>query len=491
MAVIAIDQGTTGTTVCLFDCQLTQVKKTYCELTQHYPQAGWVEHDPEEIWQSVIKGLNDFTEEELNSVDAIGITNQRETALAWEGDSGDMLYRAIVWQCRRTAPLLKKLKNHKKEIKQKTGLPLDAYFSASKWQWILEHSNTSVDKIDPKRKIKLGTIDTYLTWRLTQGQSFLTDHTNASRTMVYNIFEKKWDENLLKHFNLNSSWLPKVQSSGGDYGEVQGLTGKLSVLNGKKIRAVLGDQQSALYGQRCFAQGDIKNTYGTGCFVVMQMGEKPVLSDKGLLTTLAADEAGEVAYALEGTIFMGGALVQWLRDELQIISCAAQSEDLANQIIDNLGVYIVPAFTGLGAPHWDMEARGIITGLTRGAGRNALGRAALEAIAYQSHEIFEIMEKESGFNCQQIKVDGGACVNNFLMQFQSDLSNKNIFIPDNIESTSLGVATLAAKMAGIGKDRASDKKGQLLTPQMKDSQRNKLLKGWQQALQQCKAYGHL
>ncbi|NTU44715.1 MAG: glycerol kinase GlpK [Chlorobiaceae bacterium] len=479
MAILAIDQGTTGTTCILYNQEGDPVARAYREVTQIYPHEGWVEHDPEEIWQSVVSGVRELKAGTHVSVTAIGITNQRETTIVWDRVTGLPVYNAIVWQCRRTSELCRNYEAEREMITAKTGLPLDAYFSATKIRWILDHC----PNLDPA-DLLFGTVDTWLVWKLTGGRVHATDFTNASRTLLYNIAEKQWDSKLLDLFGIPHSLLPEVKSSMDDFGRVTAL----EELNDIAIAAVAGDQQAALFGQCCFQPGSIKNTYGTGCFMVMNTGDIFIRSEHGLLTTLALGADGKPCYALEGSVFIGGAVIQWLRDELKLLRDAVESEAMARDAGDNGGVYIVPAFVGLGAPHWQMEARGTIAGLTRGSNRNHIVRAALESIAYQSYDVFRAMAADSGFSPEALMVDGGAVSNGFLMQFQADLLDVPILIPSNAESTSLGAAYLAGLQSGVW--RSGDelvklhKAERTYVPDMALQERWQLLNGWQRAVRQ-------
>ncbi len=482
MAILAIDQGTTGTTCILYDRDGGVVGKAYGELTQHYPQAGWVEHDPEEIWQSVVQGVKELRVQYSQPIAAIGITNQRETTIVWDKRSGKPIYNAIVWQCRRTSELCHRYSAEEELITTKTGLPLDAYFSATKIRWILDHCSI----LNPDNLL-FGTVDSWLIWKLTGGRVHATDFTNASRTLLFNIREKKWDQELLELFEIPASLLPHVRNSMDDFGRVTAL----KELDGVPIVAVAGDQQAALFGQCCFEPASIKNTYGTGCFMVMNTGDTFIQSHNGLLTTLAINAAGMPCYALEGSVFIGGAVIQWLRDELKLIQHAGESEVMAREALTNGGVYLVPAFVGLGAPHWQMEARGAIVGLTRGTNRKHIVRAALESIAYQSYDVFQAMVADTGIVPKVLMVDGGAVSNAFLMQFQADILDVQILKPANIESTSLGVAYLAGLQTGIWQSSdelpALHKVQCIYTPAIEPETREMQLNGWQKALRQTMA----
>ncbi len=482
MHILAIDQGTTGTITILYDGKGQITAKAYREFRQIYPQPGWVEHDPEEIWQTVVETVAEVCSDKSVKIAAVGITNQRETTVLWDRVTGKPVHNAIVWQCRRTAEMCEKLQKHAPFFRQKTGLPVDAYFSGTKVKWLLENT-----EISDRQNILFGTIDSWLIWKLTAGKVHATDFTNASRTLLFNIHEKKWDQELCALLDVPSSILPQVKKSMDDYGVVE----TIPELENIPISGVAGDQQAALFGQGCFAPGQMKNTYGTGCFIMMNTGNEAVASSKGLLTTLAADGNGNPSYALEGSVFIAGAAIQWLRDELQILDNAANSEAAALAVENNGGVYLVPAFVGLGAPHWNSQARGIIVGLTRGSNRNHLIRAALEAMAYQTEDVLRLIEMESGIHASELAVDGGACSNDFLMQFQADISGKNIIRPAVTESTSLGAAFLAGLQAGVWKNAAELTRLKNIerefVPEMAENARTHLHSGWQKALRQALA----
>ena len=478
MAILSIDQGTTGTTVILVGSEGQILAKTYHEFQQFYPQRGWVEHDPEEIWETVVECVGEICAANSEVIEGIGITNQRETTVIWDADTGKPVYNAIVWQCRRTASICESLEPHRGLIIERTGLPLDAYFSATKAQWILNHAT-----INPDQNLKFGTIDTWLIWKLTGGDVHATDYSNASRTMLFNIHDKHWDAELCDLLKVPIDMLPDVRNSSDDYGTVS----TLSELDGIPICGVAGDQQASLYGQQCFQKGETKNTYGTGCFIMMNTGAEAIQSEYGLITTLAADPDGKPCYALEGSIFIAGAAIQWLRDELGLIKTAAESEAAALSVSDTDGVYLVPAFTGLGAPHWDMEARGMLTGLTRGSNKNHIIRASLEAMAYQTYDVIQTMEKETGVNIRSLAVDGGATENNFLMQFQADILQIEVQRVQYVETTALGVAYLAGLGIGIWdkdtlKSFASQKT--IFAPEISENQRVSLIEGWNAAIKQ-------
>ncbi|MGL5754248.1 MAG: glycerol kinase GlpK [Paraclostridium sp.] len=485
--IIALDQGTTSSRAILFDKFGNIVSSAQKEFTQIYPKPSWVEHNPMEIWGSQSGVLREVLETSFirpDEIAAIGITNQRETTIVWDKNTGKPIYNAIVWQCRRTADLCDRLKEKGLEstIKQKTGLILDAYFSATKINWILENVDGAREKAE-NGELLFGTVDTWLIWNLTRGKVHVTDYSNASRTMLYNINELKWDEEILNELNIPKNMLPEVRPSS----EVYGYTDE-EMLAGAQIpiSGCAGDQQAALFGQTCFGKGSVKNTYGTGCFLLMNTGDKVVESKNGLLTTIAWGVDGKVNYALEGSIFVGGASIQWLRDELRLIYDSGQSEYYANQVNDTNGVYVVPAFTGLGAPYWDMYARGAIFGLTRGAKREHIVRATLESIAYQTKDVLNAMQEDSGMKLKCLRVDGGASANNFLMQFQSDILNVNIDRPKVIETTALGAAYLAGLSVGFYKSVDEIKeKWEINTefiPTMDEKRRIILYKGWKRAV---------
>lgn len=480
MHILAIDQGTTGTTTVLCGQDGQIVDRAYRELPQIYPKPGWVEHDPMAIWQTVVETVEGIAARNEGRPAAIGITNQRETTIVWDRSTGEPIHNAIVWQCRRTAEICEGIRAHEELIRSKTGLPIDAYFSGTKVKWLLDHAERpSADGL------LFGTVDSWLIWKLTQGQVHATDYTNASRTLLFDIHERQWDGELCDLLGVPTTILPDVRASANDYGTVQSIP----ALKGVPILGVAGDQQAALFGQCCFAKGEMKNTYGTGCFLLMNTGAVPIASQKGLITTLAADGNGGPCYALEGSVFIAGAAIQWLRDELCIIEHAAESEQAARAVEDNGGVYFVPAFVGLGAPHWDMAARGTIVGLTRGAGRNHLIRAALESMAYQTHDVVSIMEEETGVQVRELAVDGGAAANDFLMQFQADVTDRRVVRPAVIESTSLGAAFLAGLNAGVWHDSRElcdlREREREFVPAMDGSLREELLRGWHRALRQA------
>ena len=452
--IVALDQGTTSSRAIIFDHDQNIISTSQKEFTQIYPKEGWVEHDPMEIWATQYGVLQEAMAKKSISPDdiaAIGITNQRETTIIWDKNTGKPVHNAIVWQCRRTASIcdsLKETDGFEDYVRQNTGLVIDAYFSATKIKWILDNVEGAREKAE-RGDLLFGTVDTWLLWNLTNREVFVTDYTNASRTMLFNIKTLRWDEKILEMLDIPASMLPQVKNSSQVYGYA-GLGQQ-----GRKVpvAGIAGDQQAALFGQACFEQGQAKNTYGTGCFILMNTGEKFVKSSNGLLTTIAIGIDDRVTYALEGSVFIAGAVVQWLRDELRLIDSASETEQLAQSVSDSGGVYLVPAFTGLGAPHWDMYARGTITGITRGTGRSHIVRAALESIAYQTRDVLDAMMQDTGINLKSLKVDGGASQNNFLMQFQADILGKEVDRPVVTETTALGAAYLAGLATGFWKSR--------------------------------------
>ena len=485
--IMALDQGTTSSRAILFDKEGNVVATSQKEFTQFYPKVGWVEHNPMEIWGSqsgVMREVLETNSIRPEEVCAIGITNQRETTIVWEKSTGKPVYNAIVWQCRRTSEICDELKEkgYEKLIKDKTGLILDAYFSATKIKWILDNVEGAREKAE-NGELLFGTVDTWLIWNLTRGKVHVTDYTNAARTMLYNIKELKWDDEILEILDIPKSMLPDVKPSSYIYGHTdEGMLSGAQI----PIAGCAGDQQAALFGQTCFEEGSAKNTYGTGCFMLMNTGENIVESKHGLLTTIAWGVDGKVEYALEGSIFIGGASIQWLRDELRVLYDAKQSEFYANSVKDTNGVYVVPAFAGLGAPYWDMYARGAIMGLTRGANRAHLVRATLESIAYQVKDVLNAMQEDSGLKLKDLRVDGGASSNNFLMQFQSDILDVNIDRPKVVETTALGAAYLAGLAVEFYNNKDEIKKSWIIDrefiPNMSDDKRNLLYKGWKKAV---------
>ena len=495
--IIALDQGTTSSRAIIFDKKLNIIGKEQKEFTQIFPKPGWVEHNPMEIWSSQRSVLTEVVAQSgisLKDVAAIGITNQRETVIVWDKNTSEPIYNAIVWQCRRTAEICEELKNCGLEdyIKENTGLIVDAYFSGTKVKWILDNVKGAREKAE-KGDLLLGTVDTWLVWKLTAGKVHVTDFTNASRTMLFNIKRLEWDEKILKELDIPKSMLPQVKNSSEIYGET-----KMGVTMGEEsgtsipISGIAGDQQAALFGQAGFYSGDIKNTYGTGCFMLMNTGTKCIKSNNGLLTTIAVGINGKIEYALEGSIFIGGAVIQWLRDELKFFSEASDTEYFAQKVKDNGGVYLVPAFVGLGSPYWDMYARGTIVGLTRGSNKNHIIRAALESIAYQTKDLINAMKEDSNLEINSLKVDGGAVANNFLMQFQSDILNVDVLRPEITETTALGAAYLAGLSVGFWKNKEEIQKNwrlnQKFTPNLSKELRNKYYKYWKKAVEKAKKW---
>ncbi len=488
--IIALDQGTTSSRAILFDNEQNIVQIAQKELTQFYPQPGWVEHDPMEIYSSQAAVMTEVLLQAgipIEEVAAIGITNQRETAVIWDKQTGRPIHNAIVWQCRRTAEICEQLKadGHEPYIKEATGLLADAYFSGTKIKWLLDNVPGARKRAE-NGELLFGTVDSWLVWKMTGGKVHITDYTNASRTMLFNIKTLSWDEKMLEILGIPRCILPEVRSSSGVYGTVNLFGCEIP------IAGIAGDQHAALFGQTCFEPGDAKNTYGTGCFLLMNPGDAPCASRNGLLTTIAIGLPGKVQYAVEGSIFVGGAVIQWLRDELRFISESADSEYFARKVGDNGGVYIVPAFTGLGAPHWDMYARGAIFGLTRGTGRNHIIRAALESIAYQSKEVLDAIVADTGIPVGELRVDGGASANNFLMQFQADLLGLSVRRPMIRETTALGAAYLAGLAAGVWKDTEEIKRqwtlDKMFLPNMEEETRARNWAGWQKAVSRSKGW---
>lgn len=492
--VIALDEGTTSARSILFDKDCNIVSMAQHEFTQKYPRPGWVEHDPMEIYANQYASLTECIAKSGVSpeeIAAIGITNQRETTIVWDKNTGKPVYNAIVWQCRRTADICEQLERegYGEYITETTGLKLDAYFSATKIKWILDNVEGARKKAE-KGELLFGTVDTWLLWKLTEGKVHITDRTNASRTMLYNLITDDWDDKLLEILSVPRSMLPKICSSSEIYAEIDLMGAKVA------ISGIAGDQQAALFGQGCFSAGDAKTTYGTGCFLLAHTGNEKVKSRQGLLTTVAATEKGKACeYALEGSVFVGGAVIQWIRDELRLIADSKDSEYFARKEKDNGGVYIVPAFAGLGAPHWDMHARGTIMGMTRGSGRNHIIRAALESIAFQTDDVIRAMRADIGGGLTRLQVDGGASANGFLMQFQSDISNIFVFRPQTMEATALGAAFLAGLAVGFFKDRNEIKEklkdGTEFCPSMEEEKRERLLDGWRRAVAACRVFGEV
>ncbi|SHJ43855.1 glycerol kinase [Clostridium amylolyticum] len=490
--VMALDQGTTSSRCIIFNEKGLIESVAQKEFTQIYPNAGWVEHDPMEIWSTQVGVASEaMAKIGITAADiaSIGITNQRETTVVWDKNTGKPVYNAIVWQCRRTSDMCTKLKEQglADKFREKTGLILDAYFSGTKVKWILDNVEGVREEAE-KGNILFGTIDTWLIWNLTKGKVHVTDYSNASRTLLYNIHELKWDDEILEILDIPKSILPEVKPSSYVYGNTE------DSLFGSEIpiAGIAGDQQAALFGQCCHEPGTAKNTYGTGCFLLMNTGEKAVESKNGLLTTIAWGIDGKVEYALEGSIFIAGAAIQWLRDELRMIKNAAESERYATAVEDTNGVYMVPAFVGLGAPYWDQYARGTIVGLTRGAKKEHFIRATLESLAYQTSDVLKAMQEDSGIELQALKVDGGACANNFLMQFQSDILGVQVDRPEVIETTALGAAYLAGLAVGYWKNKDDVCKNWAISrnfeSQMSEEKRAELLKGWHKAVKRATAW---
>lgn len=485
--IIALDQGTTSSRAVLLDHNANVVGISQREFTQIYPQPGWVEHNPMEIWATQSSTLNEVVAQagiRSDEIAAIGITNQRETTIVWEKETGKPIYNAIVWQCRRTADFCDELKaaGHEEYIRKTTGLVVDPYFSGTKVKWILDHVEGSRERAK-KGELLFGTVDTWLVWKLTQGRAHVTDYTNASRTMLFNIHTKQWDDKMLELLDVPREMLPEVRNSSEIYGQTN-IGGKGGVRI--PVAGIAGDQQAALYGHLCVNEGQAKNTYGTGCFMLLHTGNQAIVSKNGLLTTIACNAKGEPAYALEGSVFIGGASIQWLRDELRIVHDSFDSEYFATKVPDCNGVYVVPAFTGLGAPYWNPYARGAIFGLSRGANRNHIVRATLESIAYQTRDVLEAMQSDSGKPLTALRVDGGATANNFLMQFQADILAANVERTKVKEVTALGAAYLAGLATGFwkGLDELRDKATieRIFMPDLNEEKRVKRYKGWKKAV---------
>lgn len=484
--VMALDQGTTSSRCILFDRQGNMVSMAQKEFTQIYPRTGWVEHDAMEIWSSQY-GVAAEAMAKIGAyagdIEAIGITNQRETTIVWDRNTGVPVYNAICWQCHRTADRIDELKaqGYDKLIKSKTGLVPDAYFSATKIGWILDNVEGARKKAEAG-ELLFGTVDTWLIWKLSKGRIFVTDYTNASRTMLFNIHTRSWDDELLELFGVPRSMLAQVRPSSCIYG-----TTDEGLLGGEiKLAGAAGDQQAALFGQCCYGEGDVKNTYGTGCFLLMNTGKRAFESENGLITTIAADTDEEPSYALEGSVFVAGAAIQWLRDEMRMIDSSAQSEEYAKAVPDTNGVYVVPAFTGLGAPYWNQYCRGMVVGITRGCSKEHFVRATLESLAYQTHSVLKSMEQDTGLAISSLRVDGGASANDFLMQFQADILGADVLRPECIETTALGAAYLAGLATGYWQSREEIEKNWQLShrfvPSMSDAIRQERLKGWDKAV---------
>ena len=491
--IMAIDQGTTSTRAILFNKKGEVVHTAQKEFTQFFPEPGWVEHDANEIWvsvQAVIATVLIESDTRPEQIDSIGITNQRETTVIWDKKTGLPIYHALVWQSRQTSDIADQLiaDGHEEMISKKTGLRVDAYFSGTKIKWLLDNVEGARGKAE-KGELLFGTIDTWLIWKLTGGEVHVTDYTNASRTMIYNIHELKWDQELLTLLDIPENILPEVRPSSEIYGQTVSYH-----MFGQEIpiAGVAGDQQAALFGQNCFEAGSIKNTYGTGCFILMNTGDTPIHSEHGLVTTIAASIGDKVQYALEGSVFVAGSAVQWLRDGLRMFEKASETEEYAVKAESSDGVYVVPAFVGLGAPHWDSDARGAIFGLTRGTDKETLIRATLEAIAYQTKDVMETMHQDSGMPITSMRVDGGAANNNFLMQFQSDLLNLNIKRPKVSETTALGAAYLAGLATGYWKDLDDIKDNWQLDQEydskMAETERTALYDGWKKAVTATRSF---
>ena len=484
--VMALDQGTTSSRCILFDRQGNVVSMAQKEFTQIYPRTGWVEHDAMEIWSSQYGVAAEAMAKigaDAGDIEAIGITNQRETTIVWDRNTGVPVYNAICWQCHRTADRIDELKaqGYDRLIKSKTGLVPDAYFSATKIGWILDNVEGARKKAEAG-ELLFGTVDTWLIWKLSKGRIFVTDYTNASRTMLFNIHTRSWDDELLELFGVPRSMLAQVRPSSCIYG-----TTDEGLLGGEiKLAGAAGDQQAALFGQCCYGEGDVKNTYGTGCFLLMNTGKRAFESENGLITTIAADTDEEPSYALEGSVFVAGAAIQWLRDEMRMIDNSAQSEEYAKAVPDTNGVYVVPAFTGLGAPYWNQYCRGMVVGITRGCSKEHFVRATLESLAYQTHSVLKSMEQDTGLAISSLRVDGGASANDFLMQFQADILGADVLRPECIETTALGAAYLAGLATGYWQSREEIEKNWQLShrfvPSMSDAIRQERLNGWDKAV---------
>lgn len=484
--IMALDQGTTSSRCILFDKKGSICSMAQKEFTQIYPQAGWVEHNPREIWASqlavAIEAMANIGAE-ASQLAGIGITNQRETTIVWDRETGEPVYNAIVWQCRRTAEYIDGLKSrgYTERIRAKTGLVPDAYFSASKIFWILEHVEGARERAE-RGELLFGTVDSWLIWNLTKGAVHATDYTNASRTMLYNIHTLEWDEELLAMLGIPRRMLPEVKPSG----TVFGMSDRSIFGAAVPIAGAAGDQQAALFGQCCFEPGQVKNTYGTGCFLLMNTGREAIASGNGLLTTIAAGDSPKPEYALEGSVFVAGAAVQWMRDEMRMMKIARHSEKYAARVEDTNGVYVVPAFVGLGTPYWNPYARGTVVGITRGCQKEHFVRAVLESIAYQSMDVLKAMEEDAGIPLDELKVDGGASANDFLMQFQADITGQAVHRPDCIETTALGAAYLAGLSVGYWKDREEIRKnwqlGKRFDVSMEQEKREALIRGWKRAV---------
>ncbi len=487
--IIALDQGTTSSRAIVYDKNAHALGAKQREFPQYYPKPGWVEHDGEELFKCQLKVLESViidNEIKFDEIAAVGITNQRETVVIWDKKTGKPVYNAIVWQCRRTADICAELsaKGYDEIIKEKTGLLIDAYFSGTKIKWILDNVPGVRDRAE-NGELLAGTIDTWLIWKLSGGKCHVTDYTNACRTMLFNIYSLEWDEDLLKLLNIPRCLLPEVHNSS----EIYCMTDPDICGFEVPVASAIGDQQAALFGQGCFKKGDAKNTYGTGCFMLMNTGDKPVIS-KNLLTTIALGINGNVEYALEGSVFIGGAVIKWLRDELELITSAPEIDRLAESVPDSNGAYLVPAFVGLGTPYWDMYARGTIIGLTRGVKKAHLCRAALEGIAYEVRDVLDAMVKASGVPVNVLNVDGGASVSDIMLQFQSDILNTKVCRPKNVETTALGAAYLAGLATGFWKSKEEilerRETDRIFVPEMSEERRCQLYSGWQKAVERSK-----
>ncbi len=488
--ILSLDQGTTSSRAILFDQNGQMHSVSQKEFRQYYPQPGWVEHNAMEIWETQLEVAREAIAKQGISpedIAAIGITNQRETSILWDKRNGKPVYHAIVWQCRRTAPYCNSLQEAgwTEKIRKKTGLLIDAYFSATKIRWILQNVPEARELAD-SGNLLFGTIDTWLIWNLTGGQVHATDYSNASRTMLFNIHTLEWDKELLELFEIPAGILPEVRPSSGIFGNTLPLLFGAAI----PIAGTAGDQQSALFGQACFSPGTAKNTYGTGGFLLMNTGDKPVSSKNGLVTTIAWGLDGKITYALEGSIFVAGAAIQWLRDELKLISSAEETETLCQEVEDTCGVYFVPAFVGLGAPYWDPYARGILTGLTRGANRCHIVRATVESMAYQTYDVLHAMEQDAGIPLAELRVDGGAAANTFLLQFQSDITGVPVLRPSVLETTALGAAYLAGLAVGYWKDLTEIRRNWQVScafsPEASHEDAGKKMAGWHHAVKQAR-----
>jgi glycerol kinase len=491
--IMAIDQGTTSTRAIIFDRDGEPKWSSQKDIEQYFPEPGWVEHDANEIWIKTLQVIASVMIEsglEPEDLDSIGITNQRETTVIWDKETGKPIHKAVVWQSKQTADIADQLveDGHKESIHKKTGLVVDSYFSATKIKWILDKVEGSRERAE-NGELLFGTIDTWLLWKLTGGEIHVTDYSNASRTMLYNIYDMDWDDDILELLDIPRKMLPDVRQSSEVYGETMA-----EIFHGTRVpvAGIAGDQQAALFGQTAFEKGMVKNTYGTGAFIIMNTGKEPIISENGLLTTLAYGLDGEVYYALEGAIFVAGSAIQWLRDGMKLFQESPESEAFATDVDTTDGVYVVPAFTGLGAPHWDQQARGAVFGLTRGTTKNHFIRATLESLAYQTRDVVDTMNEDAGLKTETMRVDGGASMNDFLMQFQADISNVNIERSKVMETTALGAAYLAGLATGFWKDldeiKAKWEKAASFEPKMSEEQREDLYAGWQAAVESTQSF---